>query len=935
MNISRRSLLLGGISIPLLAVAGRGVAAAAARLPNPLMVIVSGVGARADTGKLGAVADAFSSAGLPIAMTIRMTGDAADIPGYNSGLARWIRQSVELAPNAIEFGIHATEIALADPYLQARQAGEMQAAFSHMINAFDRYKSTAVITALTLTTNQPLQSPQDAAAMRSAGIRTVIRLAGGQDDKAGVKPSDGGYWMTNTGLVNTVASARTSATSGNATTVLTAPALLAQNITALAANIDPIIVEISFDALAGLSNADAADYAAGVAMAVLAATSSGAARVLTPQKLYTQSRAANRRYIVVRVDDLRLDSDTDPSHMAFVRGLIEAGYPLTNAIIPAPKAGLLSADETSKTFLRSTLGDLRYDIAGHGWHHTPSELLGNSLAKDVDLIRDCMSEIYRSTGTLPLTYIPPNDDFDDNTLDAVAGTGTPMFAAEKGTLRWFNGLDRRGILHVSNTVKFEAAWTGDLPYFSQEQVFDFLGDDNDAVFCIHPDTAKTPEKKQVILDSITRMAGLPGTTLVNFAQYYKAVCPPMPKVDRIRQARVDVSVKDWRKPEPHQLEEEALRADAELAWTYFDWGAKHYNGMAPATSWIESGKQTGYPFITMWDIGSHILAAVSAQRLRIIDQTQFETMIDRILAFLGEGDFRFAGAKLPNTERRLSAKGGERDGFDSADTGRLLVALKILDSYTAGAFPVFKLVQHWSFGSVLKDGEMHVVSDSGRISSGQYNSYAGYAGRGYSLWGEAVAPVFTTADPSNDMDAALATIVEVQKRGRIATEPHVTEEIELGASPHGRLIADILYAAQMKRFQETGILTCVSETAMAGPPYFTYQGYQLINDGGTFPVDTLKTSAPDKAAKLSDSLRLVNSKGAYLWLAARPGDYAQKLVAYVRERARMKGMGFSAGVSERTGKRIEVTDINTNGIILESVAYTLGGRKPLISRAEA
>ena len=935
MNITRRSLLLGGIGIPLLAAAGRGVATAAARLPNPLIVIVSGVGARADTGKLGAVANAFSSAGLPIAMTIKMTGDPGDIPSYSSSLARWIRQSVELAPNAIEFGIHATKIASPDPYLQARQAGEMQAAFSHMINAFDRYKSKAAITALTLTTNQPLQSPQDAASMRSAGIRTVIRLAGGPDDKVGEQPADGGYWMTNTGLVNTVASARTSATSGNAAAALTAPAALAQNITALAANIDPIIVEIPFDALAGLSNADAADYTSGVAMAVLAATSSGAVRVLAPQKLYTQSRAAGRRYIVLRVDDLRLDSDTDPSHMAFVKGLIEAGYPVTNAIIPAPRAGLLSADETSKAFLRSMLADQRYDIAGHGWHHTPSELLGNSLAKDVDLIRDCMSEIYRSTDTLPLTYIPPNDDFDDNTLDAVAGTGTPMFAAEKGTLRWFNGLDRRGILHVSNTVKFEAAWTSDLPYFSQEQVFDYLGEDNDAVFCIHPDTAKTPEKKRVVLDSVARMAGLPGTTLVNFAQYYKAVCPAMPKVDRIRQARAAVSVKDWRKPDPCRLGEEALRADAELAWTYFDWGAKHYNGMAPATSWIESGRQTGYPFITMWDIGSHILAAVSAQRLRIINQTEFETMINRILAFLGRGDFRFAGVKIPNTERRLSSRGGERDGFDSADTGRLLVALKILDSYTAGAFPVFKLVQHWSFGPVLKDGEMHVVSDTGKISSGQYNSYAGYAGRGYSLWGEAISPVFTTADPSNDMDAALAAMVEIQRRGRIATEPHVTEEIELGPSPHGRLIADILYAAQMKRFQDSGILTCVSETAMAGPPYFTYQGYQLTDDGGTFPVDTLKTSAPNEVAKLSDSLRLVNSKGAYLWLAARPGDYAQKLVAYVRERAKMKGMGFSAGVSERTGKRIEVTDINTNGVILESVAYILGGRKPLILRAEA
>jgi hypothetical protein len=44
----------------------------------------------------------------------------------------------------------------------------------------------------------------------------------------------------------------------------------------------------------------------------------------------------------------------------------------------------------------------------------------------------------------------------------------------------------------------------------------------------------------------------------------------------------------------------------------------------------------------------------------------------------------------------------------------------------------------------------------------------------------------------------------------------------------------------------------------------------------------------------------------------------------------MPGLGFSAGVSERTGKLIKVTDVNTNGIILESIAYILGGRKPFL-----
>ena len=122
---------------------------------------------------------------------------------------------------------------------------------------------------------------------------------------------------------------------------------------------------------------------------------------------------------------------------------------------------------------------------------------------------------------------------------------------------------------------------------------------------------------------------------------------------------------------------------------------------------------------------------------------------------------------------------------------------------------------------------------------------------------------------------------------------------------------------------------------MAGPPYFTYQGYQLTDEGGDFAVDTLKTSSPEKAAKLANSLRLVSAKGAYLWLASRPGDYSNMLVDLVRDKAMMPGMGFSSGISEKTGKQIAVTDVNTNGLILESVAYILGGRKPLMDSGEA
>ncbi|UVK57314.1 DUF3131 domain-containing protein (plasmid) [Mesorhizobium sp. AR02] len=932
MNITRRTALLGGLTMPLLAWAGKGISQASAtgKLPNPLMIVISGIDNSATSARLAALTDAFVSRQLPILVSITPIDSAGNKLDYGSDLAVWLRKTILQSPDGVEFGAHIDTIVSSDPYFQARQASDIQAAFCYIANEYRRYQSRAVITALTLTTNSPLGSHQDASAMRSAGIRSVVRLRGGIEDKVGLQPDDGGYWSTDTGLVNVFASPLTSVRPKVAGARPMDAATLASNMSSLDAADNPVLVDIPFAALATLGDSDLASYAASIADAAQGVISAGKARAILPKKLYAQSKETNR-LIVVRVDDLRVDSDTDPSHMAFIYGLIEAGYPVTDAIIPATRSGLVSDDEKAKAFIHAMLEEKHYDIAAHGWNHTPQELLGNSPQKDFSLIRDGVSEVYRSTGKFPTSYIPPNDAFDDNTLNALAMTGTPVFSAEKGDLRWFSGLDKRGILHISNTMKFEKAWSADLPYFTKQQVLDYFGTENDAVFCIHPNTANTPEKRALVLDMLAELSSQRGTKLVNFDEYYKVVSPPMPKVELIRNARAGVSVRDWKKPDRYPLDDGRLKADAELAWTYFDWGAKNYNGMVPATSWVEYGKQAGYPFTTMWDLGTHILAALSAQRLGIIGQAEFETTISRIIAFLGETSFRYAGGQLPHTERALKAQSGQRDGFDSADTGRLLVALKILDSSTSGAFPVFDLVSSWSFKPVLKDGEMHVVSEKGRISSAHANSYAGYAGRGYSLWGERIKPVFDTLDPDKSMDDAILALAEIQRRGRIATEPHVTEEIELGGSPHGRLMADMLYAAQIERYRQTGIATCVSECAMAGPPYFTYQGYQLTDDGGDFAVDTLKTLSPEKAAKLADSLRLVSAKGAYLWHASRPGDYSKTLVDLIRDRAKMPGMGFSSGVSEKTGKQIAVTDINTNGIILESVAYILGRRKPLLA----
>ncbi len=929
MNINRRNLLLGGISLPTVSLLGRMLAhAAPAELANPLIVTISGVDISTDPIRLATIISPFQIRGLPVTLTVNPYGSDGGRLDYDSKLARYLRANIRQDPSKLEIGIHVDSIDTASPFFQLRRVSDAQAIFSKAVNEYEHYKSKAVATAYTLTTNSPLASYQDGAALRATGIRSVVRLAAGMKDAAGLQP-DSGYWVTDTGLANIFGSPKSA--SRPLPKRMPAPDVIAGGIDKLSASKDPIVVDLPFSLFGEMGEGDLASYSTEIAQAVLREIADGGARAILPIELHRQSLPEKHRYVIVRFDDLRVSPNDDKTQMGIVEGLVKAGYPVTEAVVPAPGQRYLSADDTVEAYLQTMTKYPRYDVSTHGWQHVPSELEGNSVEKDLDLIRYGTAEIFHATGRMPTSYIPPNNAYDENTLIALSDIGTTIISAEKRDFRWFAGLDERGLLHASNTVVFEKAWDGDMPYHDTQTVLDMIGDKNDTVFSVHVNTANTPEKMQQIRDVLSTLSQQAGTTLVNFDEYRDRVMPPLGTYDRIREARAEVMIRDWNPVELTAADRTALLDDAALAWRYFDWGMQTFNGIAPGTSWMEDGKQQGYPFATMWDIASMVMASVSAKRLGIIDGADLEARATRIIAFLGEESFRYGGVKLPPAERRLSKQAGERQGFDSADTGRLLIALKALDNETASSLGIDKLIARWGLQKILIDGEMHLVSAKGRLTGVHTNSYANYVSNGYRLWGFETKPVFGGQDPGRNMDDAVLAVEEMAARGRIATEPHLTEEIELGASPHGRLASDILLDAQVKRFRETGTLTAVSEGPVALAPFFTYQGYQIRGDGGEFVVDAPTRKQADQAAKRGDDLRMVNCKAAYLWYACRQGRYSDRLVAHIREKGKLD-IGFASGVGELSQTAVPIADVNTNGIILEAISYVMGGRAPLLNQ---
>ena len=914
MDMTRRSLLLGSLSLTAL-LAARPALAAAGDWPRPAIVLITGVDRSSDAVRLAEILQPFTLHKIPVTVSLNLIGSGDHKAGRDAAVVALLRETVDEDPDLVEVAIDLGAVESIDPYFQLRQASEAQAAFSWLMNPTGDKVSQRLVTGLTAVTETPVRSFQDFAGMRAAGLRSVIHMPEDGTDMGIQKPA-GGYWMTETGLANIFGGQLAAAKPPRENSAVPAGPQPDTR------GGEPIIFRLRFELLSRMSNAEVTAFATDFAIAVRQAADGQQHRNVLPSKLYRQSRPEAARYVIIRIDDFRVSSEDDSSHFKFVTELVDLKYPMTEGVVPAG-IGLLDGDATSKGRLQALLNNSSFSVALQGWEHSQNEGLNNSFEANFDKVKQGAKQLYLATGKPVSSYIPTNNSYDDNLLDAIAAAGMSVLSAERGDNTWFSGMDKRGLLHASNSVSFEAEWSSNAPYLSVDEVLARIGDVNDAVITINPRTATTPEKKRAILEVLATLAAQPGTSLTNMEVCYQQIVPQLAKPELVRYAKAEVRIRD---PKPGIIDaamESQLLADAALAWEFFDWSARHFKGMVAGTAWEEYGHRAGYPFATQWDFGSYILAAVCAHWLRVINQAKFEKTITTILKFIGQSSYSFRGVRLPEVERAIGRAKPKGRGFDCADTGRLLIALRVLESYAPKTFPIAKLISAWGLKSIIIDGMLHSVSN-GKLVVVPLNSYSHYARQGYLSWGLDVAPVFD--DWSLDMDGSVRFLNEIERRGRIATEPTITEEIEIGGTEQTRLVADVLYGAQIKRYRETGILTCRSEGPIDGPPYFTYQGYQLTPDGGEFVVDGRDL---EQKAQLGDNWGMVSTKGCFLWHAARPGEYSDKLIKLARNNGRIEGLGFASGIHESTGKATALTDVNTNGLILESIAYILNGRAPL------
>lgn len=447
------------------------------------------------------------------------------------------------------------------------------------------------------------------------------------------------------------------------------------------------------------------------------------------------------------------------------------------------------------------------------------------------------------------------------------------------------------------------------------------GGQDDLVISIHPGALAGPGAERVLLaaldrltqDGVTRFASLDG--LVN------TVLSQDPIEARFRRTRAAALSPD---PAPAAFtpQNAALyRDDARLAWAFFEAFTDPNTGLCPATANVNTGGDA-LTWVTMWDVGSQINALVAAHCLGLIETAGFEAGARRIVHQIAGA--RSQGRLLPNGVIRTDVVRSGSSDFDGCDAGRLLAALDNLRRNSTLDDEIAALVASWDLDQIVIDGKIYSVTD-GALKSTFKSHCAHYAARAFARWGLAAGSPYQTLAGRSEADGRMAMLEAVARIGPLGAEPLLLEALELGPSPESAWLADVLHVAQVEEYEETGRLMAVSEMPIQRAPWFVYLGLQLGRDPREWGIDVVGGGAEYQSREFLEQNMALSTKAAYLWAACRPGAYADALVAFVRAHARLR-IGFASNVS--AGEEVVAapfTDLNTNAVILEAIAYKLLG----------
>ena len=443
---------------------------------------------------------------------------------------------------------------------------------------------------------------------------------------------------------------------------------------------------------------------------------------------------------------------------------------------------------------------------------------------------------------------------------------------------------------------------------------------NDLILTIKADQTRTLAQQNILRTEIAKLTGDWITKIVPVPKLVNQLVPRAPLISLYRHTEAYIP-RTQANPKPlTDKDRDLLFEDAVTAWSYFYRFTNKTTGLCPSTVFYSGGQKNALNSATMWDVASQINALIAAVDIGLIKEREFRRSIRKILANITgqvSGDRR-----LPNEWIRTNRNNRGNKNFDGCDAGRLLASLHNLRNHRYSEERVEKLFDDWTLDFTIRDRRIHSVIDNELLTT--YDSHcAHYSALAFRKWGFDVESPYEVFQGAPTSDGKMALLEAAAKFGAIGAEPLLLESLDFGLSPQSAYLADVLLGAQMREFDITGDLICVSESPIDREPWFTYQGLQLNAPDRTWVIGTVKEDEKYKTEKFRRENRVTATKAAFLWAAERPQSFSRSLLEYVRKHGRTP-IGFASAIYSKSDTPTRnYTDINTNGIILQAVAKML------------
>jgi hypothetical protein len=372
---------------------------------------------------------------------------------------------------------------------------------------------------------------------------------------------------------------------------------------------------------------------------------------------------------------------------------------------------------------------------------------------------------------------------------------------------------------------------------------------------------------------------------------------------------------------------------AKTAWKYFQ------NNTVTETGLVNSVDK--YNASTLWDTSSYLMAVIAAQRLGIIDQNEFDARIFRALDSLAKLPL-FEG-KLPNKSYNTislqmvdynNQPSEQGIGWSAIDIGRVLVPFNILAwHYPQHTQSVKQVIASWDTSPMLVAGTMYgaALDNKGKTEYPQEGrlGYEEYAAKSFNLMGADVSTALRYTDFLKFVEIEGISVatdsrdpLQYGAHNYVVSEPYILDGIEFGWDHLSQELAWRVYQAQEKRFASTGILTAVSEDNIDQAPYFVYN--TVFTSGK--PWNAITEKGED-----ASQFKTLSTKAAFGWHALYETDYTRQLVEKAATLADPE-RGWYSGVYEVSGQPNKAITANTNGIVLEALAYKQTGQLMKLGR---